>query len=182
MERNIITCFGGDFNFVTPISHIERYFHLLDIEDEIVQEVKQLAVQICVIQLIESKFLRFRQSQMTACAILISYNIIKKDQAYAKLKLKNDGRSEQEFPLQFGRIGLFDFDASIWNNSKVVTLTGYSFNQLKKCLKMLAINLKAYYNPDRLLGIDIDSIEDIIDISVQKRRHRSVENKRQTEI
>jgi hypothetical protein len=44
----------------------------------------------------------------------------------------------------------------IWNQKKVVNLSGYSIEMLVECLQALSIFIRVNLSPDRLEGFDLD--------------------------
>jgi hypothetical protein len=61
---------------------MERYLRLLGYDKN--QIVYDMSYQICKFQLNDSKFLDYRPSQIAAAAVLISINIVKRDEERAK--------------------------------------------------------------------------------------------------
>jgi len=52
-------------------------------------------------------------------------------------------------------------NTSIWDNEKIVGLTGYSIVKLAKPLYELSLFIKQNLSPDRLEGFDIDNLKHI---------------------
>ena len=49
-------------------------------------------------------------------------------------------------------------NTDIWNNLDMSSVTGYSFEMLKKALFELSMFIRNNLSPDRLAGFDIDSV------------------------
>ena len=62
-----------DYNFPGPIQSLERFMRILNYD--LNRKVFEMSYQICKFQLIDSKFLDYRASQIAACALIISINI-----------------------------------------------------------------------------------------------------------
>jgi hypothetical protein len=96
-----------------------------------------MAYQICKFSQNDSEFLDYRQSQLAACACIISINIYQRDKNSASFKFERVGN---EILL----------NTDIWNNSYIVGLTGYTIEMLKKPLYRLCHFIRENLTPDRL--------------------------------
>jgi hypothetical protein len=124
---------------------MERYLRLLDWHHD--KNVFGMSFQICKFQLNDAKFLDYRPSQIAACAVILAINIHNED-----LGLKNfHKRSDKGLEL----------NTAIWNNEKVVTVTGFSISDLKQCLYDLADFIYKNLSPNRLQNFDIESIKHV---------------------
>ena len=54
-------------------------------------------------------------------------------------------------------------NTNIWNNPKVVSVTGYSMSMIKEPLYELSKFIRENLTPDRLEGFDLEAILDIKD-------------------
>lgn len=77
LETEILTIFAFDFNYIGPVPFIERYLRILDRDSD--ERLTQIAVQLCKFSLSDERFLNFRPSQIAACALLISINILQRE-------------------------------------------------------------------------------------------------------
>ena len=50
------------------------------------------------------------------------------------------------------------FQTNVWNNSKVVSMTGYSITMISEPLYHLAKFIRENLTPDRLEGFDLEAI------------------------
>ena len=91
-------------------------------------------------------FLEYRPSQLAAAACIISVNIFERDQ---------NKEGNKFFEERNGRLLL---NTNIWNNPKVVSITGYSISMIKEPLCELAKFIRENLTPDRLEGYDLDAI------------------------
>jgi hypothetical protein len=71
---------------------------------------------------------------------------------------KRDKPEEGFFFTEGSANGLQEFNLSIWNNSKVHSLTGYRLQDLKHCLVELSEFISNNLAPNRLEGFDISAI------------------------
>jgi hypothetical protein len=129
---------------------MERYLRILDY-DRKTSVVYSMAYQICKFSQNDSMFLEYRPSQLAAAACIISINIYERDQ------IKDGNRFFEK------KKGLMLLNTSIWNNLKVVSITGYSISMIKEPLYKLAMFIRENLTPDRLEGFDLDAILEIKD-------------------
>ena len=93
--------FGFDFNFPGPIESMERFFRILDCDQNL--KVVKLTRNILRQHICIGNFLNYRPSQVAACAVIIAINIREKRSMIC---------------------------LDIWNNEKIQTTTGYSTEML----------------------------------------------------
>lgn len=77
LEAQILVRLGFDFNFPGPIQSMERFLRILGYNQN--RTMYDMAYQICKFQLNDSKFLKYRPSQIAACSVILSINIYEKD-------------------------------------------------------------------------------------------------------
>ena len=152
---------------------MERYLRILNFDFNKI--VYDMCYQICKFQMNDSKFLQYRPSQLAACSIIISINIYRRD--YEKLNKKgvftqptvqySPGGSVQDSFFQFSnkicpQTGhkMLKLNLDIWNQKKVVSLSGYSIEMLIDCLSDLSNFIRVNLSPDRLEGFDLDFKEE----------------------
>ena len=58
---------------------------------------------------------------------------------------------------------LLQVNTQVWNNQKVLKVTGYKYTALKQCLYELANNVRDSLTPDRLYGFDLETILEVDD-------------------
>lgn len=92
--------------------------------------VTDMAYQICKFQLNDALFLKYKPSQISASACILSINIYEEN-------LVNEKKGSKSF-FDNGKKGSFEINTDIWNNKKVKKLTGYSITDIKECLYDLA--------------------------------------------
>ena len=54
-------------------------------------------------------------------------------------------------------------NTEVWNNERVVSITGYKISELKHLLKELATFIRNSLRPDHLAGFDLEEIGSISD-------------------
>ena len=96
-------------------------------------------------------FLEYRPSQIAAAACIISVNIFERDQSQEGNKIFEK------------KNGLLLLNTTMWNNPKVVSITGYSMSMIKEPLYQLAKFIRENLTPDRLEGFDLEAIMEIKD-------------------
>jgi hypothetical protein len=77
LEAQIIVKLGFDFNFPGPIQFVERYLRILNFDK--IKSVFDIAFAICIQQVLDPKFLNFKQSEIAACAVILAINMYNKD-------------------------------------------------------------------------------------------------------
>ena len=87
---------------------------------------------------------------IAACSIILAINIYEKDLE----KYKNKGF----FKNCAVKNNLTELNLDIWNNQTIHNLTGYSIEDLKKCLFDLATFISNNLQPNRLITFDINAI------------------------
>lgn len=112
---------GFDFNFPGPIQPMERYLRILDYD--LNKTILDMGFQISKFQLNEAKFLKYRPSQIAACASILAINIYEKD-------LESQGKTSF-FANCKKKDSLQDLNLAIWNNEQVHNLTGYSLDDIR---------------------------------------------------
>tara|TARA_B100000780_G_C20918309_1_gene365766 strand:+ start:481 stop:657 length:177 start_codon:yes stop_codon:yes gene_type:complete len=55
-------------------------------------------------------------------------------------------------------------NTDIWNNTEIVSLTGYSIEMIKEPLYHLSSFIKSNLTPDRLVGFNLEYIKELKDI------------------
>ena len=136
---------------------MERYLRILDY-DKKTSVVYSMAYQICKFSQNDSKFLEYRPSQLAAAACIISINIFERDKS-------QEGNSFFE-----KRNGFLLLNTNIWNNTKVVGVTGYSISMIKEPLCALSKFIRENLTPDRLEGFDLEAILDLNDFKLDSQR------------
>lgn len=63
--------------------------------------------------------------------------------------------------------GIVYLNTEVWNNPRIVGITGYSIEMLKEPLYLLALFIQQNLSPNRLEGFDIEGIKSVKDISPQ---------------
>jgi hypothetical protein len=78
--------------------------------------------------------------------------------------------SSQDQETQFfqKKDGEFILNTDIWNNARVVGLTGYSIMQIKEPLYHLAKFIRENLTPDRLAGFNLEAILQVQDFNTGK--------------
>jgi len=143
LEADILTRMGFDFNFPSPIQTMERFLRVLDYD--LNKTVYEMSYQICKFQLNDAQFLPFRPSQIAACSVIISINIFERDQEIYKNQHGKNFRSPNKKSFfkrsktSDPKSGLVALNTDIWNNPRVVSITGYTIEMLKEPLFMLAM-------------------------------------------
>ena len=136
-----------DFQVTGPCQCIERFLRILNY-DKTSRKIIQMAYQICKFSQNDSEFLDYRQSQLAACACIITINIYEKD--------KNNGN------FKFEKLGdQIQLNTDIWNNSYIVGLTGYTIEILKVPLYRLCLFIRENLTPDRLAQINLEAIQNV---------------------
>ena len=106
-------------------------------------------------------FLTHRPSQLAACAAIISINIYERD-----LMLSNNNKSEF-FEMKGEELV---FNSKIWNNARVVGLTGYSVLMILEPLYQLEMFIRENLTPDRLEGFDLEAIQSVKHFEMQSKQ------------
>ena len=86
--------------------------------------VKDMALEICKFSLNDPIFLNYRPSMVAACSLLISINIFE----------NNSGKNLKFIENCRQNSGLRQLNLQIWNTQEVHLTTGYSIEEIKKCL------------------------------------------------
>jgi hypothetical protein len=87
---------------------------------------------------------------IAACSIILAINIYEKDLE----KFKNKGF----FKNCAVKNNLTELNLEIWNNQNIHNLTGYSMEDIRKCLFDLATFISNNLQPNRLISFDINAI------------------------
>ena len=98
-----------------------------------------MSLEICRYFSYNEKILDLRWSQISACSILISFNI-------GQLDTRLSGTDKAKF------------DCSKWNNMKVFYSTGYSIEMLKPVLYEVAVFMSQFLKPNKLRDFELESI------------------------
>jgi hypothetical protein len=127
LEANMLIVFGFDFNFPGPVQPLERFLKVLGYDDNNI--VKDMALEICKFSLNDPIFLNYRPSMVAACSLLISINIFE----------NNSGKNLKFIENCRQNSGLRQMNLQIWNTQEVHLTTGYSIEEIKKCLYDLSL-------------------------------------------
>ena len=73
----MLMMFGFDCECPGTVACIERYLHILRIDD--IPIILQMVEQVCKFALNEPHFLNYKPSQLAACACILSNNIYRRD-------------------------------------------------------------------------------------------------------
>ena len=144
MELKIIGLLNFDFQLTGPCQSIERFLRILNF-DKTSNKIIQMAYQICKFSQNDSEFLDYRQSQLAACACIISINIYQRDKNGSSFKF-----------AKLGNEILLNTD--IWNNAYIVGLTGYTIEMVRKPLYQLCLFIRENLTPDRLKDVNLEAI------------------------
>lgn len=117
LEYDIILRFGCDFNFPGPVETLERFLRVVGYHKN--DKVVRLSREILRQQIKCADFLNYRPSQVAAATVLVAINMF------------------QNCELT---------DMSLWNNEKIIAMTGYSTEMLKAPIEGMAEFVK--YNKD----------------------------------
>ena len=88
-----------------------------------------MALEICKFSLNDPSFLNYRPSMVAASALLISINIFENNSGKNLRFIQNCQQSS----------GVRQMNLKIWNTEEVHTVTGYSLEEIKKCLYDLSV-------------------------------------------
>ena len=74
--------------------------------------------------------------------------------------MKNPGRGffSNSKINEFGLVGL---NLDIWNNVQVHQVSGYTFEDIKRCLLELVLFISNNLSPNRLEGFDLEAIHQV---------------------
>lgn len=122
---------------------MERFLRLLNY-DKSSNSIKDMSFQICKFSLNEACFLKYRPSQIAACAVLIAINI------YEDNKLRKGFKKPHSKQMNL----------DLWT-SEIAAITGYSLVDLKDCLYQLASFISSSLSPNRLEPFDIEAIKNM---------------------
>ena len=78
LEADILVTLGFDLCFPGPVAPMERFLRLLKIDDKPI--LRRMSFQICKFTYNESSFLKYPPSKIAACAVILCYNIYKRDE------------------------------------------------------------------------------------------------------
>jgi len=92
---------------------------------------------------------------VAACSVLLAINIYEWDAEKNKKSHRNFFKNSA---TRGGRIAL---NLDIWNTEQVLSLTGYSVEDLSECLFDLAVFIWNSLSPNRLENFDIDAIRSV---------------------
>ena len=158
MEIEILRTLNLNFIMPGPIQSMERFLRILDY-DKKTPVVYSMAYQMCKFSQNDSMFLQHRPSQLAAAACIISINIFEGN--------VSDGKESSFFKTKNGQLIL---NTDIWNNPRVVSLTGFSILMIKEPLYQLAQFIRENLTPDRLEGFDLESILEVQDFVSQHKQ------------
>ena len=108
-----------------------------------------MSSEISKFSLNDDKFLNYRPSQIAACSVILSINIFKKEEI--QHNYENGIKSKDSF-LKISKEDKkkYYLNTDIWNNAKVVSITGYTIEMLVKPLYDLARFIEESLEPNRL--------------------------------
>jgi len=84
--------------------------------------------------------------------VILSINIYEED---------NQKNKTSNFFKKAGKKGTKDLNTDIWNNERVVAISGYSILDIKTCLFDLADFIANNLSPNRLENFDVESIKEL---------------------
>lgn len=84
--------------------------------------------------------------------MILSINIFEED---------NQKSGKSTFFKKVGKKGLKELNTDIWNNERVVSISGYTITDIKACLYDLADFISSNLSPNRLENFDIESIKSL---------------------
>ncbi len=82
--------------------------------------------------------------------MILSVNIFEED---------NQKTNKTNFFKKAGKKGLKDLNTDVWNNEKVVGISGYNITDIRACLHDLAEFISQNLSPNRLESFDLESIK-----------------------
>ena len=86
---------------------MERYLRILGYN--LNKTIADITFQICKFQLNDAKFLKYRPSQIAACACILAINIY-------ELDLETNNKNSNFFQNSEDKKGLYYLNTDIWNN------------------------------------------------------------------
>ena len=107
-----------------------------------------MALEICKFSLNDPIFLNYRPSMVAASALLISINIFENNSGKNLRFIQNCQQSS----------GVRQMNLKIWNTEEVHTVTGYSLEEIKKCLYDLSVLISNNNLSDTLKLFDLNQI------------------------
>ena len=127
-------------------------------------KVKQIALQILTLSLVDQKLLNYSPSQVAASSIIVAINIYMVQNELKEGKSDQDPSSffyikknERHFMQKASEKRLLNTD--VWNNFMVSSQTGFSIEMLKPCLFELSRFIEEYLEPNKLKYFDIEAIK-----------------------
>lgn len=127
LELDIITRFGYEFNYQGPIESMQRYLRLISQNKD--QNIAETCHRILKFQLKFAVFLKYRPSEMAACAVIIASNYHEKCREVA-----TEGEASG-FALALD-------DCTIWFDKEIVDASGYTSEHLQEPLGLLLEHLR----------------------------------------
>ena len=145
MEFEVLSTLNFDLSFPTFTQLMERFLRLLDYDHS--NEVRSLAQDISKFATNDSFFLGHWPSTLAASSVIISINIYERDNSPASISKTQKNAKD-----------LLTFNIQMWNNIKMVSMTGLTIEVLKEPIHDLTTFMRENLVPDRLEGFDLDSI------------------------
>lgn len=135
---------GFDLKLQGPIQFLDRYLQILDLEGN--YQLKKTALSIMTLQQFDDEMLDYNVSQIAAVSVLMSMNIVKISEIIQNLE-KKQARVDYSF-FKLSSLGMpitsrglkekqFALNLDLWNTARVASMTGYSIEMLKPCMKKL---------------------------------------------
>lgn len=135
---------GFDLKLQGPIQFLDRYLQILDLEGN--YQLKKTALSIMTLQQFDDEMLDYNVSQIAAVSVLMSMNIVKISEIIQNLE-KKQARVDYSF-FKLSSLGMpitsrglkekqFAMNLDLWNTARVASMTGYSIEMLKPCMKKL---------------------------------------------
>ena len=130
------------------------------------------------------QFLKYRPSQIAACAVIIAINIQKRSEML--LRATNSPRATATTPLagrgaakKLSQIissdslmnncdGDFEFKTAFWNNERVLRHTGYTIEMLKEPLYHLSTYLKQSHITQKMEHFNLEGIRELKNFKLEK--------------
>ena len=120
-----------------------------------------MAYQICKFSQNDCEFLDYRQSQLAACAVIISNNIYQLGKNIKSFKFEKKG---EEYLL----------NTDIWNNPYIIGLTGYTIEMLKIPLYRLCHFIRESLTPDRLALMNLEDLLHVKNFAFEKKSSKQL--------
>lgn len=87
-----------------------------------------MCYELCKFSLNDDMFLKYKPSEIAAASCILSINIFKKEE----IDSQNGKQGKQPFLEDCKeKSGMFYLNTRIWNNHRVVSITGYTIEMIK---------------------------------------------------